>query len=177
MSTIYRSEDKLFDDFLDFEGIDFYQVNFSGDDIIKKDYYFVIKEVWKGEITSTDTIINSSKNNYLKMIDSKNFSFRIIVKKIDETKSKFYIKGEGFSTTKIYKTVKSNDYSLRDIGTTLSIQPNTSFFAFAYILPYEKGDYKYWCAVETSGKDVESWGKEFELEHYIILEMKFFNLQ
>lgn len=36
-----------------------------------------------------------------------------------------------------------------------------------------KGDYKYWCAVEDSGKNVENWGTEFGIKHYVIFEMKF----
>ena len=42
------------------------------------------------------------------------------------------------------------------------------------ILPYEKDGFKYFCAVDNSGIDVENWGKEFGIEHYIIFEMKFY---
>jgi hypothetical protein len=47
------------------------------------------------------------------------------------------------------------------------------FYLLAYILPYEKDGTKYWCAVESSGKDIENWGKEFNIEHYLVFEMLF----
>jgi len=55
----------------------------------------------------------------------------------------------------------------------MEIEPGKEFYALAYILPYEKDGWKMYCAVDSSGKDVESWGKEFAIEHYLVFEMKF----
>ena len=81
-----------------------------------------------------------------------------------------------FEIEKEYKSINSKDYSLRDFGTYFPIIPGKPFYAFAYILPYEdKEGNKYWCAVESSGKDIETWGKEFGIKHYILFEMNFAN--
>ena len=42
------------------------------------------------------------------------------------------------------------------------------------LLPYEKDGYKQYCAVESSDIEIESWGKEFGIKHYILFEMNFF---
>lgn len=68
----------------------------------------------------------------------------------------------------------ATDYSLRSLHRGLVIEPGTRFYALAYILPYEADGSKIYCAVDTSGKDVESWGKEFGIPHFLIFEMSFF---
>ncbi|RZJ68151.1 MAG: hypothetical protein EOO45_15010 [Flavobacterium sp.] len=70
--------------------------------------------------------------------------------------------------------MNSDDYSLRILERESNIEPGKPFYAFSYILPYEKDGFKYYCAVEGSGKDVEKWGTEFDIEHYILFEMTFF---
>lgn len=54
------------------------------------------------------------------------------------------------------------------------IETGKPFYAFAYILPYEKDGYKYYCAVESSGKDIEQWGAEFGIKHYILFEINLY---
>jgi hypothetical protein len=60
-----------------------------------------------------------------------------------------------------FKATKSEDYSLRNIPETTAAPSiiDETFYLFAYILPYEKDGAKYCCAVESSGKDIENWGK------------------
>lgn len=53
------------------------------------------------------------------------------------------------------------------------IEYGKKFYLLAYILPYENEGTKYWCAVENSGKDIENWGKEFGIKHYLVFEMIF----
>ena len=74
-----------------------------------------------------------------------------------------------------FEATRSDDYALIDTGSKLDIKLNEPFVAFAYILPYDKGNMLSWCDVENSGSDVESWGNEFKIEHYLIVEIKFFD--
>lgn len=62
---------------------------------------------------------------------------------------------------------------MRDTGIKETIEYGKNFYAFTFILPYEKDGMKFWCAVDDSVKDVENWGMEFGIKHYIIFEMKF----
>ncbi|MEO1033787.1 MAG: hypothetical protein AAFX55_20560 [Bacteroidota bacterium] len=78
-----------------------------------------------------------------------------------------------FRFSRAYKATKSNDYSLRALGNKMNIEPNKMFYALAYILPYEKDGWKYWCAVDSSGEDVINWGEKFGIKHYLVFEMKF----
>ena len=103
------------------------------------------------------------------------FKFKLISKLTNENKLKINFKFPSFSTTREFNAIKSDDYSLRNVAeaSEIDINYNERFYLFAYILPYEKDGAKYWCAVESSGKDIEKWGKEFGIEHYLVFEMLF----
>ncbi|WP_422104179.1 hypothetical protein [Winogradskyella sp.] len=75
--------------------------------------------------------------------------------------------------SRAYKAIKSNDYSLKAIGNKMNIEPNKTFYALDYILPYEKDGWKYWCVADSSGEDVINWGEKFGIKHYLVFEMKF----
>ena len=51
-----------------------------------------------------------------------------------------------------------------------------NFHLLVYMLPHAKDGMKYYCAVEGSGKEIETWGKEFDIQHYLVFEMKFESL-
>ena len=173
MTAEYSSENQDTSDLLKFEKIDFYKVKFTGKNISDKNYVLIAKEMWDGKLKSTDTIIDTSK--YPKMSESKSdtLKLKVIAKRTDEPKLKLWFRFPKFGIDKKYDAIMSDDYSLRVTGVSESIEYEKNFYAFTYMLPYEKGDYKYWCAVEDSGKDVEKWGKEFGIKHYVIFEMKF----
>jgi len=171
--TTERVKNNELQDLLSFENIDYYNVTFSGKSLIGKNYLLISKEIWNGIITKTDTIVNSSKNERITKITKDSFSFKVISKKTFDNFLKIHFRFPQFGMTKRYRAIDSDDYSLRDFGTGLEIKNGQNFYALAYILPYEKDGWKMWCAVESSGKDIENWGKEFGIEHYLIFEMKF----
>jgi hypothetical protein len=104
---------------------------------------------------------------------SDTLNLKVITKRTDEPKLKLWFRFPKFGINKKYDATMSDDYSLRDTGISENIEYGKNFFAFTYILPYEKDGFKMWCAVDNSGKDVENWGKEFGIKHYVIFEMKF----
>ena len=173
MTTEYLSENQDTSVLLEFENIDFYKVQFIGKNITDKNYVLIAKEMWDGKVKSTDTIIDTSK--YPKTSESKSdtLKLKVIAKRTYEPKLKLSFRFPKFKINKKYDAIMSDDYSLRDTGIGESIVYGKNFYAFTYMLPYEKGDYKYWCAVEDSGKNVENWGTEFGIKHYVIFEMKF----
>ena len=177
MISNYGSENSEIRDLLQFEGIEYMKVSFSGKDLANKSYHLSVKEIWNGEVKSDSTIINSAKIPYeqFQKVNDTIFKFKLISKLTNENKLKINFKFPSFSTTREFNAIKSDDYSLRNVAeaSAIDINYNERFYLFAYILPYEKDGAKYWCAVESSGKDIEKWGKEFGIEHYLVFEMLF----
>lgn len=176
MTTNTLSENKEMLDLFRFQNIDYFQAILKGD-IKGKHYSIITKEIWNGKVTKTDTIFNSSKGelSFIGKNQKDSLKFSVMASKSDKKKLKINFSLDRVGLYKEYKTTKSGDYSLRDVGTQMTIEPNKPFYAFAYILPYKMNNGgSSWCAVESSGKDIEKWGTEFGIEHYILFEMCFF---
>jgi hypothetical protein len=173
MKTESGSENQELQDILNFEKIDYYKTEFIGADLKGKHYSLVVKEIWDGKVKHIDTILNTANNKYLKPLHSDTLSLRVIAKKTAEKKLKINFRFPQIGIEKTFEATRSDHYSLRDFGTRITIESNKPFYAFAYILPYEKNDFKYYCDVENSGKNIESWGKEFGIKHYVLFEMNF----
>jgi len=172
MKAIHGSKNIELNDVLYFEKMDVFGTSFTGDAIKGKDYLLLVKEVWNGKTQNIDTLINSVNNERIsKLKDS--LSFKIMIKKKDPETIKAFFIFPNFRFSREYKADISDAYSLRAIGKDITIRSNVSFPAFAYILPYEKDGWTYYCAVDSSGKDVDDWGKEFGIKHYLIFEVKF----
>ncbi|MEM6718541.1 MAG: hypothetical protein AAF611_04410 [Bacteroidota bacterium] len=172
--TIKNSEIR---DILNFEGIEFKKLKFAGKELADKTYKLTVKEIWDGKIKTESTIIDSNVMPYdeLKKINDTVFNLKIISKLTPDNKLKMNFCFPRFSTEKQFDAIKSDDYSLRNIASNAGtkIIYGKKFYLLAYILPYEKDGSKYWCAVESSGKNIENWGKEFGIKHYLVFEMVF----
>lgn len=176
MKSDSYSENKALTDVMRFDNMDYYTTKFTGAALKGAEYYMVAKEIWDGKVKKTDTIFSSGTNSYIGKIENDSLNLRIIAKKSSGKSLKIKFLFDRFEIEKEYKSTRSDDYSLRDFGTHFPIVAGKPFYAFAYILPYEdKQGYKYWCAVESSGKNIETWGKEFGIRHYILFEMRFGN--
>ncbi|WP_318343933.1 hypothetical protein [Flagellimonas baculiformis] len=173
MKTEYSTENKELSDLMRFENIDFYQVQFIGDKINSKDYQLICKEIWDGNVKSIDTLLNTKDFQGFPKTETDTLSVKVYAKKTDEPKLKLWFRFPQFGINRKFDAIQSDDYSLRDVGISENIIYGRNFYAFAYILPYEKDGMKFWCAVDSSGKDVESWGREFGIKHYLVFEMLF----
>ena len=160
-------------DILYFERIDYFKIKFVGKELVGKDYLLIVKEIWNGEIKTADTLVNTSANEWMNKISSDSLSFKVIAKKQHDDKIKMFFRFPAFGLERKFEATQSDAYSLRSLGTQLDIKENENFYALAYILPYEKEGMQMYCAVDSSGKEVESWGKEFGIEHYLVFVMKF----
>lgn len=173
MKTKIYSDNEEIKNLMRFQEIDYYKIKFNGD-LNGKNYAIIAKEIWNGKISKIDTLIDTSKEKFVKPISGDSLQFIVIASKSSKKELKIKFEFDRFSLNKKYKSTTSNDYSLRDFGVQMPITADQKFYSFAYILPYEdKSGYKSWCAVESSGKDIENWGKEFGLRHYILFEMIF----
>jgi hypothetical protein len=175
LTSTYSSDNADLSDILQFENIDFYNLTFSGKMLIGKSYNLTVKEIWDGKIKMETTISNSSKISVKRFqsINSDVFKLKVISKLTSDNKLKMSFKFPNYSVTKEFEAIDSDDYSLRVIGENSKIEIGKKFYLLAYILPYEKDGGKYWCEVEDSGKNIENWGKDFGIKHYLVFEMTF----
>lgn len=177
MISDYGSDNSEIRDILQFEGIEYIKLSFKGKELADKSYHLTVKEIWNGEIKSDSTIMDSKTIQFeqFQKINDSVFKLKIISKLTTDDKLKMTFKFPRFSTTRKFDAIKSDDYSLRNVAEAsgTEIKYGEKFYLLAYILPYEKDGAKYWCAVESSGKDIENWGKEFGIEHYLVFEMIF----
>jgi len=177
MNSDYGSDNSEIRDILQFEGIEYMKLSFHGKELADKSYHLTVKEIWDGKVKSDSTIMNSSKIGIkqFEKINDTVFNLKIISKLTNDNKLKTTFKFPRFSTSRKFDAIDSEDYSLRNVAEAsgTEIKYGEKFYLLAYILPYEKDGGKYWCAVESSGKDIENWGKEFGIKHYLVFEMVF----
>lgn len=162
---------------LNFERIDFIKLNFKGNDLANKSYHITVKEIWDGVVKSESDIINSTKSpiNKYKCVNDSVLSIDIIAKPMMNNKIKMSFKFPGVIVEKKFDGINSDNYSLRNLSDNELFKANIGekFYLLAYILPYEKNGILSWCAVENSGWNVLNWGKEYNIKHYLVFEMKF----
>lgn len=179
MISEYSSSNSELRDVLQFEGIEYLKLKFTGSELKDKSYQLTVKEIWDGKIIR-DTVVFDSKSigivQFEKIYDTI-FNMKVISKLTSKNKLKMTFKFPRFSITKEYDALETEDYSLRNIAeeSKMEIRYNEKFYLLAYILPYERKDgSKSWCDVGTSGKDIEKWGEKFGIKHYLLFEMKFY---
>lgn len=179
MISEYSSSNSELRDVLQFEGIEYLKLKFTGSELKDKSYQLTVKEIWDGKIIR-DTVVFDSKSigivQFEKIYDTI-FNMKVISKLTSKNKLKMTFKFPRFSITKEYDALETEDYSLRNIAeeSKMEIRYNEKFYLLAYILPYERKDgSKSWCDVGTSGKDIENWGEKFGIKHYLLFEMKFY---
>ena len=172
----FSSENTEIQDLLEFEGIQYLKLSFESSELADKSYKLSVKEIWDGKIKNEEEVINSAKFPFeqFKKVNDTVLNIRIISKRINN-KLKMTFKLPRFSISKEFDAIESDGYSLRTVAGLMNekIEIGKKFYLLAYMLPYEKGTYKYYCAVESSGKFIENWGKEFGIKHYLVFEMMF----
>lgn len=178
MTSTYGSDNKEILDLQRFEGIDFYRIKFSGDELKAKTYKITVKEIWGGKVKSEKTVIDTKDlaNAGLDKVGDTTLNMKVMSRVMPNNKLKVSFMFDRFSNTKEYKALKTNDYSLRNLAdeSKLPIGYGEKFYFMASILPFERADgSKSWCEVGSNGKDIENWGKKFGVKHYLLFEMKF----
>ena len=172
----FSSDNREIKDLFEFEGIQYLKLSFESSELADKSYKLSVKEIWDGKIKNEEDVINSAKFPFeqFQKVNDTVLNIRIISKRINN-KLKMTFKLPNFSISKEFDAIASDDYSLRTVAALMNekIEIGKKFYLLAYMLPYEKGTYKYYCAVESSGKSIENWGKEFGIKHYLVFEMMF----
>lgn len=168
------SKNKEITDLMRGMDVNYIKTTFKSEALKGKKFWLASKEFKNGKLIKTDTLVRLSLFEMLPPISSDSIGFRVMSHNISPDKMRIMFMFDRFEISREYKVLKTNDYSLRPYCERLPVNVNESFYAFAYILPYEdKEGNKFWCAVESSGKDIEKWGTEFGIKHYILFEMEF----
>ncbi len=173
LMTSHSSNNPEIKDILELEGIQYLNVKFEGKDLADKSFRLIVKEIWDGKIKSDSTIVNLKRIN--KKINSSILNLKVISKLTSDNKLKMILKFPKFFVIEKKFDAISGDYRLWNVAEVnkTKIEYGKKFYLLAYILPYNKNGVKSWCAVARSGKDIESWGKEFGIKHYLVFEMIF----
>ncbi|WP_291116049.1 hypothetical protein [Flavobacterium sp. UBA6135] len=165
-------------DVLQFEGIEYMNLEFAGTELKNKSYQLTVKEIWNGKVKS-ETVVFDSKSIGIEEFSKVNdtiLNLKVISKLTNHNKLKMTFKFPSFSFTKEYDAIELNEYSLRNLAreSKLEIEYGKKFYLLAYILPYKREDgSKSWCEVGSNGKDIENWGLKYGIEHYLLFEMLF----
>lgn len=178
MTSKFGSENRDLFDILRFENIDYYKINFNGQELKNKTYKITVKEIWDGNVKSESTVFDSKEMAEISLdkVNDTTLNLKVISTLTPKNKIKISFVFDRFSNTKEYDAIESDDYSLRNLAdeSKLPIGYGKKFYFMAVILPYQRADgSKSWCEVGSSGKDIENWGKKFGIKHYLLFEMKF----
>ena len=165
-------------DFFRFEKIQYEKLSFTSKELKGKTFRLSAKEIWDGEIKKDSTVVASrttlpSGYEILITINDTIFTMRAISKLTEDCKLRMQFSIPSATCTSSFNAICSNEYSLRKAIEKETVEFGEKFYALVYMLPYEKDNIKHYCAVEASGKDIEIWGKEFGIKHYLVFEMIF----
>ena len=176
MTGTSYADNELVDDILQFENIEYHTLTFSGKELKGKPYRIIVNEIWDGKVTS-DTVIFDSKRMGIEQFETLKdtlLSFKVMSKLTPKNQLKMSFMFDRFRTTRYFDAIESDEYSLRNLisESKLPVKVGEEFYLMAYILPYEREDgSKSWCEVGTNGKDLENWGKKFNIKHYLLVKM------
>jgi len=179
LQTKYGSDNKELHDLLRFQEVETIKLTFTGEDLKGKNYRLLVKEYTNGSLAKSDTIMDSSRFDYIPGISDSIFEFKYYVKTQTNNTIKMNFMFDRFSTPKLYDIKASNDkYALHDFLKTtdpMSIQANTKTLIMGYFLPYidEETGWKKYCDVSGSEHKPEDWGTAFNIPNYYLIEIEF----
>ena len=174
-----HAENQELMDYFRLEGIQYMKLSFTGKELENKTYQMWVKEIWDGEIKmESPIVISSAMQGNRKTVGDSTLNIRIVSKLTADNKLNMDFHFPSFSTSRSFDATSSNIYSLRSAMGTDTIKIGKKSYILVYMLPYEKeigngSVIRQYCAVEDSGKEIETWGKEFGIKHYLVFEMKF----
>ncbi|WP_412986046.1 hypothetical protein [Pontimicrobium sp. IMCC45349] len=180
LKTDYGSDNNELHELMRFQGIEKITLSFEGESLKGKDYAFIVKEFTNGRLEQTDTIIASSKSDYISKIDTNTFKVDVMIKTRLDSTIKLYAKFNRFSVNKIYDVEKPKDaYALHDFlgaNQSLEIKDNTPTYVLGYFLPYidKETGWKMYCEVSGSNYAPEDWGEQFNIPNYFLVEVRFY---
>jgi len=153
--------------------------SFTGKELKDKTYSLSVKEVLNGKITRDSTFFDSKNDWYGMDVPS---SFKIVGDSIftvgvnphlafeDSSKLKVqFIFPQRFIITRYFDAIYPKEYRTKQTVWSKMGQIDDNIYAMVCILP---SDVKWDTNIGMRGKDIETWGKDFGINHYIVFEIK-----
>jgi hypothetical protein len=170
------SENRDLQSMMAFEGIALDKFEFSGKQLIGKDYDFKIKEFKDGKLISTTLIMDSKEDEYFK-IKRDTFRFKMLTKVGDDKKFKIEIGFGGFTSKKLTFNLfdKNGRYVMKSFlggKSEMNVPIKGKFYIMSLITPslHKDGSSSY-CEVAQSGVNPEKLNEKFNVPHYFLIEM------
>jgi hypothetical protein len=176
MRIMGGTENKDLQAMMSFEGIAIDKFEFSGKQLIGKDYDFKVKEFKNGKLVGTTLIMDSKEDDYFK-IKKDTFKFRMLTKVEDEKKFKIEIAFAGFTSKKLVFDLfdKNGRYAMKTFlgsKTEINLLETGKFYIMALITPtLHKDKSSSYCEVAQSGIDPEKLNEKYNIPHYFLIEM------
>lgn len=171
-------ENKDVQEILTFKNIFADKVDFSGEALIDKFYKVHIKEFKNGKLITNKLLFDSSESDYFK-IKSPYFSFKIF-SEINDKKLTLQLVTDRYASSKknYILTESDSSYAIKNfLGFNISKQEkiNTEIPLLAIITPYIRKDGSgSYCQVANSGINPDKLGEKFNIPHYFLINVEFF---
>lgn len=167
------SDQKMIQDYLHFEEIDYSQNSITSKDLVNKNYIINLKEYKKGKLVNTICLDKSDNESYA-IIKSTTFNFNIFGEK---NQNNYILKlfFDSYWTKKITFKLQSKyaeDYILKDVPIkNEDLQFNKPFIFLLLTTPeYHKDGSNSYCEVSASETPEKIYEKN-KIPHFFVFEM------
>ena len=170
------AENRELQSMMSFEGIALDKFEFTGKQLVGKDFDFKVKEFKNGKLVSTTVIMDSKEDEYFK-IKKDTFRFKILTKVGDDKKFKIQIAFGGFTSKKLTFGLfdKNGLYTIKTFlggKTEMNLPATGKFYIMSLITPtLHKDKSSSYCEVAQSGLDPEKLNEKYNIPHYFLIEM------
>jgi hypothetical protein len=170
------SENRDLQSMMAFEGIALDKFEFSGKQLIGKDYDFKVKEFKNGKLVSTTILMDSREDEYFK-IKRDTFRFKMFTKVGDDKKFNIEIAFGGFTSKRLTFNLfnKNGLYAMKTFlggKMEMNLPATGKFYIMSLITPtLHKDKSSSYCEVTQSGLDPEKLNEKYNIPHYFLIEM------
>ena len=164
---------------MDFEGLNLTHFSFESEKLMNTFYRIKVKEFKDGNLVNNQQLFDGGETDYFK-VDTTLATFNIITK-IGDDGLKIGLRTDRFASKVLHFNLSENSarYALKDFTTqsnSLYFDSEESMYLLAIITPKMNPDGSgSYCAVAQSGINPEMLGKEFDIPHYFLVEIQWYD--
>ena len=162
---------------LRFQEINVAKLQFTGTDLLGKNFKIVIRDYVNGKLTKTDKIFDSHEDEHFK-IKEKEFSFGVLVQRTISNKVKFSFNFLGFRAIREYTVAPEHkDFALKffqHTKTEVSVPLNSAKTLMTFMLPYKsKNGVSIFSDILQTNIKPDSLGLQHPIPRYFLVDITF----